>query len=117
MYHAISTYTAELMHQYISADNGEIVYNYLTCHFGRVTYDTVITDKSVMSYMHTFHQQVVVTDNGSAFGSRTAIDGDIFTNGIVVTDFSGTLFSLKFQILRDSTDNSSRKNSISIADT
>ena len=70
-----------------------------------------------MSYMHTFHQQVVVTDNGSAFGSRTAIDGDIFTNGIVVTDFSGTLFSLKFQILRDSTDNSSRKNSISIADT
>ena len=79
---------AELVHQYIGADDGIIVDDNFTRHFCRVANDTAVAYQSIVGHVYTFHQEIVVADDGSAFGSCTAVDSYVFTYDIVVSDFS-----------------------------
>ena len=69
-----------------------------------------------MCHMYSFHQQVIITYNCFTFGCCTAIDSYILTNDIVITNFGCGFFTTKLEILWDSTNHSTRKNGISVAD-
>ena len=53
-----------------------------------------------MRHVHILHQQVAIADNGLAFRGRATADGNIFTDGIVVTYLASSLFATELQVLR-----------------
>ena len=116
LYHAESAYVAELVHQYVGADDGIVVYDNLACHFCGIADDATVADKGIVCNMYTFHQQVVAANDCLSFGSRTPVDCHVLADGIIIAYLGGSLFSPEFQVLRDSTDYSSGKDCIPVAD-
>ena len=68
-----------------------------------------------MRHVHALHEEVVGADHGFAFGGRAAVDGHVLANGIVIADFGGSFFSLKFQVLRNSTDHCAGEHKVAVA--
>ena len=99
----------KLVDEHTRTDDGKIVNHHLAGNLRTVADDAAAADEAVVPHVHPFHQQVVAPHDGAAFGSRAAVDGHIFADGIVVADFGRGLFTTKFQILRDGTNHSARK--------
>ena len=55
LYHTITAHMAELVHQYIGADDGIIVDDNFTRHFCRVANDTAVAYQGIVRHVHTFH--------------------------------------------------------------
>ena len=69
-----------------------------------------------MGYVDPFHQQVIVTYNGTSFGCCATVDGHIFADGIIVTYLGSCFFAPELQVLRNSTDDSAGKNGVTVSD-
>ena len=100
----------------LGADDGIVVYDNLACHFCGIADDATVADKGIVCNMYTFHQQVVAANDCLSFGSRTPVDCHVLADGIIIAYLGSSLFSPEFQVLRDSTDYSSGKDCIPVAD-
>ena len=69
-----------------------------------------------MADVHAFHEQVVAAHHCATFGSRTAVDGHILADGIVVAHFGSGHFAAKFEVLGHGADHSSGEESIALTD-
>lgn len=115
--HDVATDTAELMDEDIGGKDGEIVNDDFASELGTIAEDATVTDDIVVSNVHAFHKEIVGADYGAAFGSGASVDGDVFTDGIVITDFSGSLFATELEVLGNGTDNGTREDAVTITDT
>ncbi len=84
---------AELVHQCKAAEDGVIVDNDMPGKRGAVRHNDMIFEHAVVRHMGISHQQVVITDTGlSLILYRAAMDGDIFPDGITITNLQMRLF-------------------------
>ena len=87
------------MEQAAGRDNGIVVNNDFAGKLRGITDDTAIANLAVVTDVHILHQQVAVADNSLSLRSRTATDGDILANRVVVANLAGGLLALELQIL------------------
>src|ERR1019366_8620117 len=59
----------------------------------------VVVNDAVMPNMGLYHDPIIVSDNGFASLSRSRIDGGIFTDNVLVTNFKEGLFPIVFHVL------------------
>ena len=106
---------AELVNEYTGTDNGRIINDDFACNFCGIAYDTLVAYNSIVSYMDTFHEEVVAAHYGTSLGSCAAVDGHILADGIVVAHFGSGFLAAKLEVLRDGTDNGSGEDGIAAA--
>lgn len=110
--HDVTTNVAELMNQDVGAENGKVIDDHLSGNFRGVTNDASVPKDYVVCDVHSLHEKIVAADNGFAFCRSTSIDSDVFSNGVVVADFSGGFLSLELQVLRYGSDDCARENGV-----
>lgn len=115
--HYVTANAGELVEEAVGGDDGKIIYDYFSCKFGTVADDTAVADEHIVSYMHTFHKQVVAAYNSASLGSSTAVDGDILADCIVVAHFGGGFFTTELEVLGDSANDGTREDAVAITDT
>ena len=76
----------------------------------------VVGDCAVVPDVDKGHDVVAVTDNGFVAGSGCAVEGDVFPDEVIVTDFEECLFAFVFAILGVSAENCALVDKVSVAD-
>ena len=115
-YHRIAAYATELVHQHTGTEDSIVVDDYLACQLRTVTDDATISDNSIMSHMRSFHQQVVIAYHGTPLGCCASVDGHVLAYLVVVAYFSCAVFATELEVLRNSTNDRTGKEDVSIAD-
>ena len=90
----------KLMNKYGTRDDGIVIDNNFAGKLCGIADDTPVTNNTVVSNVHTLHEQVVGTYFCCPFRSCSPANGYVLTYGIVVANFTSGFFSAKFQILR-----------------
>ena len=114
--HHMGPDAAELMHKCATADDREVIDLYLTCQLRAIRHNNVVMQDAIMRDMAVRHDQIVGTDDGFSFGSRTAMDGDELTEDTVIADDGPGLFAAELQVLGDTADDSIGKDMAIIAE-
>jgi hypothetical protein len=97
------------MHQAASAYDGEVVYVYLSGQLRGIADDDVVFQYTIMGNVTVSHDKAMASNDGFPLGGCSPINGDTFPDCCMMPDFRHGLLSDKFQILRNSGDNGSRK--------
>ena len=79
--------------------------------------DAAVSNLTVVTDVHILHEQIAVAYYRLSFRSRAAADGDILADGVVVTNFAGSIFALELQILRFGRDAGTREYLVVVAET
>ncbi len=98
--HDITAHMSELVEETCGGDDGKVIDNHLTGKLRGVADDAAVADLAVVADVHILHQQVAIANDGLAFRGRTATDGDILADGVVVANLTGGFLALELQILR-----------------
>ena len=114
--HHMGPDAAELMHKCATADDREVIDLYLTCQLRAIRHNNVVMQDAIMRDMAVGHDQIVGTDDGFSFGSRTAMDGDELTEDTVIADDGPGLFAAELQVLGDTADDGIGKDMAIIAE-
>src|SRR5574344_3001096 len=107
--HNETAHMTKLMNHDASADNGIVVNNYFSCNFGSISDNAFVSEIDVMSDVNTFHEEIVVANNCFSFCCCATIDGDIFTNLVIIAYLGRRFFAPEFQILGNGADNGTWK--------
>ena len=114
--HHMGADMAELMHKCATADDREVIDLYLTCQLRAVRHNDVVMQDAIMRDMAVRHDQIVRSNDGFSFRSRTAMDGDELTQDTVIADDGPGLFAAELQVLGDTADDGIRKDMAIIAE-
>ena len=76
-----------------------IANRYVTSNGRVVRENSMVGYLALVSHMGVTQEKVVVADSGGAFWSGSAMDGYVFTEGVVVADKELSLLALVFEIL------------------
>ena len=114
--HHMGADMAELMHERATADDREVIDLHFSCQLRAIRHNNVVMQDAIMRDVAVRHDQIVGTNDGFPFGSRTTMDGDELTKDTVIADDSPGLFSAELQVLGDTTDNSIGKDMAIIAE-
>ena len=114
-HHRVATYATELVHQHTGTQDGIVVNDYLACKLGAVADDATVTHNGIVCHMCPFHEQVVVTNYGAPFGCRSSVDGHVLAYLVVVANFGCTFLAFELKVLRNGTDDCTRKENVAIA--
>ena len=90
---------AELVNEYIGTYDSIIVNHYFACKFCCITDDAATAQLTVVSHVHTLHEEVVASDNSLALWGSTTGNGYILTNTVVVANLAQRFFSTVFKVL------------------
>ena len=115
--HNVASDAAELVYEYVCADDGEVVDYHFSGKLRSVADDASVSKEDVVCHVHTLHQQVVAADNGTSLGGSATVDGDILADDVVVADFGSGFFPAELKVLGNGTDDGSGENAVSVADT
>src|SRR5690554_967824 len=88
----------------------------MTCKSGSVREDTIISDNTVVSHVAVGHYPTIISDYGFHSVGCSSIDGYTFSNCGSVSDNGYRIFVLKFHVLWNSRNYSSRKNRTILTD-
>ena len=93
--------TAELVHRAERTDTGIVLHRDVAGQGGAIGQDAMVADGAVVTDVGVGHDQAVAANAGSATASlRSAGDGDVFADGVVIADLERGGFATVFQILR-----------------
>src|SRR5690606_35928834 len=95
----VSSDFTKLVHQRETAEDCPITDMHMASQGGVINQNTVIADHAVVTNMNVSHQQIIIA-NGSlaAVLNGTAMNGDAFTNNVVVTNHQASCFTLILQV-------------------
>jgi hypothetical protein len=88
----------------------EIAEGNMPGHLGIVAHDAVVADNAIMGNMTVSHDEAVVANLSGPFILAATVDGYKLTDGGIVADLYGSIFSFVFQVLGNSGNHSSREN-------
>ena len=109
-FHAYESYMAKLMNQCSSSNYRKIVDLYLSSNLRSVCNNDIVPNHAVMGDVRISHNKAIAANNSLALRRGAPVYGHAFTNGCVVANDSQRVFSHKFKILRNRTNNSAREN-------
>src|SRR5271169_1512077 len=114
--HHMRTNLAKLVHANKTAENGEIVHAHMPGQLHAVGKDDVAANMAVVRQMHICHDPVVVADLRDTGVLRgTDVEGTVFADDIVVTDFQPHWFASVFLVLRDAAQRVELENAVVLA--
>src|SRR5690606_19517977 len=98
---AVGADTAILMHQSEAAQNRPIADAHMSRQRGVIDQNAMIANNAVVTNMHIGHQQIVVTYSGfAAILHSAAMNGDAFTNNVVIAHYQARWLTLVLEIRR-----------------
>ena len=100
--------TAELMHGAMASQNRPVAHFHLAGQRNAVDQYAVVTDRTVMSYMHISHNQRIASDCRHALGRRAPTDRRALANRRIVADHGRRILALELQVLRQTGHDSRR---------
>src|SRR5690606_11925623 len=108
---------AKLMHCHHTGKYNIVAHSDVTRQRTAVGKDAIVPHYTVVGDMAICLNKTVFADDGFPTVLCAAVYGDAFADGGIVADFSGGVFSVKFQVLRNSGNNRARKYTTVLADT
>jgi hypothetical protein len=94
-----------------------IAKHYMACHLGVVAHDAVVANHTIVSDMAVCHDQAIVSHLGGPFIFTAPVDGYKLADGSVITNFYCSILTFVFEVLRNTGNNSTRKNPAIVPDT
>src|ERR1700692_1870791 len=92
--------TAELVYRAERADTGMVLYGDVAGQGSAVGQDAVVADGAVVTDVGVGHDQAVAAHaGGSTAPLRSAGDGDVLADGVVIADLERRRFAAVFQVL------------------
>src|SRR4051812_13108147 len=104
------TNAGKLLYGTHSCNNGPVPHRYMPCHLGAVTHNTIITYNAIVGNMTVRHNKAIASYSGFTAIHRTPMYGYKLADSGIVSNFNNGFFACKFQILRNSSEYSTRKN-------
>lgn len=98
--HGAGTDLDELMKAAHAADDRMVFDGDMTCRAREGGHDDVVAEAAVMCDMGIGLQHIIRADARLAVFPSRSVNGDVFTDEVVVSDDNGAVFVCKFQILR-----------------
>ncbi len=99
-----------------TADDHEVLDGNMTAKGRSIGYDVPVADAAIVGDMAVHHQQIFIAHPGHHPAARcTRVQGDVFTNGIAISDNELARLSFIFEILRGGTDGGEGKYDIAFA--
>ena len=86
----------KLLHRTRSSQNGKVVHFNMSCHLYSIANDTVVTYNTIVAKMNISHNQAVGSNRCFFSVNGAPVDGHTFSDGCVITNFRGRVFTLKF---------------------
>jgi hypothetical protein len=104
----MGAYFDELVDGAHASQDHPIAHDHMSGHLGIVAEDTVIPDDTIVCDMAIGQDHAIFTHLGRPAIPGTPVDRYEFTDGGIIAYFYGSLFSVKFKVLRISRYDSSR---------
>ena len=114
--HRMLSNTAELMHRAETGDNSVVPHRDVPRNGSVVGKDGVIAYLTLVGNVGVAKEEVVVPDSRRSVGGGATVDGDVFPEGVVVSDDELSLLALVFEVLSPSSERRERKGLTALAD-
>jgi hypothetical protein len=106
----------KLVHGTHTGQDSPVANHYVTCHLGIITHDTIISYDTIVGEVAIGLDQAVLADNRPIPVLCAPVNRHKFPYGSTVADHDLGIFTLEFQVLRNSSDHSSREYAAILAD-
>jgi hypothetical protein len=106
--------TDELMYQAAAAYDGIVVNPDLSRQLRGVSNNNMVFDYAIVRHMTVRHNEAIIADYCFPFRGCSPVDSNTFADRCIIADFDGCYFTCKFQILRDTGNYSSWKNTATL---
>jgi hypothetical protein len=100
---------AKLMHRAQAADDGMIAHDDMSRQSGVVGENRLVPDYAIVRDVRVGEEEITVADDRFLAGTRAAMDGGKFAEGVALADFEMGRLALVFQVLRLEADGRVRK--------